>query len=578
MAFPVRTCALVGRFSDARVAESVGALLPHLAAASVTVLVSDDAQLSSPGVTRVPEAQFGPRADLVIAVGGDGTLLYAARLVARHGVPLLGVNRGRVGFLTDVMPQDMLASVDLALKGALEADERPLLEAHLRQSDGRVAHALALNDVVMQKHDTGRTLDFETRINGQFVNSHGGDGIIVATGTGSTAYALSCGGPIVDPHLPALIIAPICPHTLSDRPIVISSECGHRDRARGALGHAGARHLRRRHARGLHRRRAPRGAHGARARDAAAPPGPRVFRAAALQAPLGPRHLRALSMLTHLQIRDFAIIDAVELELRPGLTVLTGETGAGKSILVDALQLLAGGRAGAEVVRHGAERAEVAGTLDLSRAPRELKQWLEEQAVSVGGELQVRRVVGADGRSRAYLNGQAVAVQLLREAGSILIDIHGQHEFQSLTRSAAQRELLDGYAGLNALTSQVGIAHRVWLELLNRTLDLETRARDRDAKLELLRYQAQELAALQLAPGELERLTEEHARLANRGRLAAGAQAALASAVRERGRERPRGRQPRAQHAQGTRRARSEARRGAADARGSPDPGARGGA
>ena len=234
-------------------------------------------------------------------------------------------------------------------------------------------------------------------------------------------------------------------------------------------------------------------------------------------------------MLTHLQIRDFAIIDAVELELRPGLTVLTGETGAGKSILVDALQLLAGGRAGAEVVRHGAERAEVAGTLDLSRAPRELKQWLEEQAVSVNSELQVRRVVGADGRSRAYLNGQAVAVQLLREAGSILIDIHGQHEFQSLTRSAAQRELLDGYAGLNALTSQVGIAHRVWLELLNRTLDLETRARDRDAKLELLRYQAQELAALQLAPGELERLTEEHARLANRGRLAAGAQAALAT-------------------------------------------------
>ncbi len=233
-------------------------------------------------------------------------------------------------------------------------------------------------------------------------------------------------------------------------------------------------------------------------------------------------------MLTHLQIRDFAIIDQVELELRPGLTVLTGETGAGKSILVDALQLLAGGRAGAEVVRHGAERAEVAATFEISRAPRELKQWLEEQSVSVSGdELQVRRVIGADGRSRAYFNGQAVAVQLLREAGNILIDIHGQHEFQSLTRSGAQRELLDGYAGLDVLTGQVGIAHRVWLELLNRTLDLESRARDRDAKLELLRYQAQELAALQLSAGELEALNEEHGRLANRGRLAEGAQAAL---------------------------------------------------
>jgi DNA repair protein RecN (Recombination protein N) len=232
-------------------------------------------------------------------------------------------------------------------------------------------------------------------------------------------------------------------------------------------------------------------------------------------------------MLTHLQIRDFAIIDSVELELRPGLTVLTGETGAGKSILVDALQLIAGGRAGAEVVRHGAERAEVSGTFDLSRAPRELKQWLEEQSVSATGDLIVRRVVGSDGRSRAYLNGQAVAVQLLREAGNILIDIHGQHEFQSLTRSAAQRELLDGYAALTALTGQVGIAHRVWLELLNRTLELETRARDRDAKLELLRYQAQELQALRVLPGELQALHEERGRLTNRGRLATGAQSAL---------------------------------------------------
>src|SRR5579862_2966385 len=140
-------------------------------------------------------------------------------------------------------------------------------------------------------------------------------------------------------------------------------------------------------------------------------------------------------MLTYLHILDFAIIDALELDVRSGLTVLTGETGAGKSIIVDALQLLAGGRAGAEVVRHGAERAEVAATFDLTRAPRELKQWLEEQSVGAGGELVMRRVVGNDGRSRAYLNGQSVPVQSLRDAGNILIDIHGQHEFQSLTRS-----------------------------------------------------------------------------------------------------------------------------------------------
>jgi len=222
MAFPVRTCALVGRFADARVAESVATLVPHLAAAGVTVLVHSQAALGPAPVTRVAEEDFGLRADLVIAVGGDGTLLHAARLVARHGVPLLGVNRGRVGFLTDVMPQDMLASVDLALRGELSSDERPLLAARLVCAGGKVAEALALNDVVMQKHDTGRTLEFETRVNGAYVNTHDGDGIIIASATGSTAYALSCGGPILEPHLDALVIAPICAHILSDRPIVVS--------------------------------------------------------------------------------------------------------------------------------------------------------------------------------------------------------------------------------------------------------------------------------------------------------------------------------------------------------------------
>ena len=225
MASPVRCCALVGRFADPRIAESVGALVPHLVSRGVEVLIGEDAgfAVDAAGVTRVPKRDLGARADLIIAIGGDGTLLYAARLVARHRVPLLGVNRGRLGFLTDVMPQDMLPSVDAALAGELEADERPLLTAKLHGAGGQVAHAFALNDVVMQKHETGRTLDFETRLNGHFVNTHDGDGIIVASATGSTAYALSCGGPIIEPHLPVLVIAPICAHTLSDRPIVVSA-------------------------------------------------------------------------------------------------------------------------------------------------------------------------------------------------------------------------------------------------------------------------------------------------------------------------------------------------------------------
>jgi DNA repair protein RecN (Recombination protein N) len=233
-------------------------------------------------------------------------------------------------------------------------------------------------------------------------------------------------------------------------------------------------------------------------------------------------------MLTHLQIRDFAIVDAVELELHAGMSVLTGETGAGKSIVVDALQLLAGGRAGAEVVRSGTERAEVAATFDLAQAPRELKRWLENQSIEFEQELNIRRVVAKDGRSRAYLNGQSVAVQQLRELGNILIDIHGQHEFQSLTRSTAQREMLDAYGKLEALGGQVAIAHRVWIELLNRMIELEGKARDRDARLELLRYQQREIQLLELKEGEFIELAAERARLANRGRLGEAAQIALA--------------------------------------------------
>jgi DNA repair protein RecN (Recombination protein N) len=232
-------------------------------------------------------------------------------------------------------------------------------------------------------------------------------------------------------------------------------------------------------------------------------------------------------MLTYLHILDFAIIDALELDVGSGLTVLTGETGAGKSILVDALQLIAGGRAGAEVVRHGAQRAEVTATFELAQAPRELKSWLEDQSITVEQELSVRRVVAADGRSRAYLNGQSVTVQQLREAGNILLDIHGQHEFQTLTRNTGQRDLLDAYGRHEAIVGEVGIAQRVWLKLLNAALELETKARDRDARLSLLRYQAQELTALGLTGGEFTSLNEEATRMANRGRITESVQGAL---------------------------------------------------
>src|SRR5580700_11145017 len=147
------------------------------------------------------------------------------------------------------------------------------------------------------------------------------------------------------------------------------------------------------------------------------------------------------SMLTHLQLRDLVLVDQAELELEGGLTALTGETGAGKSIVVDALLLIAGGRAGGDVVRQGAERAEVTASFDA--LPAAAISWLEHQAMQHNGELVVRRVIGADGRSRSYVNGQVVPLQALRELAEFLIEIHGQQEFQRLVNRGAQREMLD---------------------------------------------------------------------------------------------------------------------------------------
>jgi NAD+ kinase len=221
---PIQTCALLGRFEEATVRETAAALLPHLRARGLATLVqrSDASAQFADLATAVGDEELVARAQLAIVIGGDGSLLYAARLVAASGIPMLGINRGRLGFLTDVMPQDMLQCVDAALENRCQPDHRPLLEARVTAADGSLRKHLALNDVVLAKWETGRILDFETQVDGRFVNTHGSDGLVVASATGSTAYALSCGGPIVDPSLDVLVIVPICPHTLADRPIVVS--------------------------------------------------------------------------------------------------------------------------------------------------------------------------------------------------------------------------------------------------------------------------------------------------------------------------------------------------------------------
>ena len=218
-----RSCvALAGRAVDPRVGEAMRTLAQHLLGQGHTVrVIADDAlALQGAGVHTVPEADLARDADLIVAIGGDGTMLHAARMAAMADVPVLGINRGRLGFLADVGPEQMVQSLDDALGGRCQAERRMLLAAQIL-ADGKPIDALALNDVVVAKRETGRMVDVRTWVNGAYVNTHVGDGFIIATPTGSTAYALSCGGPIVHPSLDAVVLVPVCPHTLSDRPIVV---------------------------------------------------------------------------------------------------------------------------------------------------------------------------------------------------------------------------------------------------------------------------------------------------------------------------------------------------------------------
>ena len=220
---PGRSCvALAGRAVDPRVGEAMRTLAQHLLGQGHTVrVIADDAlALQGAGVHTVPEADLARDADLIVAIGGDGTMLHAARMAAMADVPVLGINRGRLGFLADVGPEQMVQSLDDALGGRCQAERRMLLAAQIL-ADGKPIDALALNDVVVAKRETGRMVDVRTWVNGAYVNTHVGDGFIIATPTGSTAYALSCGGPIVHPSLDAVVLVPVCPHTLSDRPIVV---------------------------------------------------------------------------------------------------------------------------------------------------------------------------------------------------------------------------------------------------------------------------------------------------------------------------------------------------------------------
>lgn len=223
-------------------------------------------------------------------------------------------------------------------------------------------------------------------------------------------------------------------------------------------------------------------------------------------------------MLTLLSIRNYAIVDQLDLELRNGMTVVSGETGAGKSIMLDALGLALGDRAQSDCVREGGDRAEISACFDVSTLA-EARAWLSEHDLEADGECQLRRVLTAEGRSRSYINGRPTPLSQVRELGQLLVDIHGQHEHQRLLKKDHHRTLLDEYAGQSELAEQVRRTYHRWRRLDTELSQLTEQSEEHSARVQLLSYQIEELDQLGLEVGELSELEEEQRVLANAGEI-----------------------------------------------------------
>ncbi len=231
-------------------------------------------------------------------------------------------------------------------------------------------------------------------------------------------------------------------------------------------------------------------------------------------------------MLAQLTISNFAIVRELEIDFHSGMTAITGETGAGKSIAIDALGLCLGGRAEADMVRRGASRADLCARFALKDTPA-AQRWLEENQLESGRECLLRRVISTDGRSRGFINGTAVPLSQLRELGQLLIQIHGQHAHQLLTKPEHQKTLLDGYTGEYALTQLMAGHYRQWHQSCRELAQHQQQSQERAARADLLQYQLKELNEFCPQQGEFEQIDEEYKRLANSGQLLSTCQHAL---------------------------------------------------
>ncbi len=505
------------------------AVATRLMAEDMTVrLLADEApDLDITGAEVVAADGGADDCELAVVIGGDGTILRGAALARLAGTPLLGINLGHVGFLAEAEWDDLESTVDAIISGRYAVEERLTVDVTVSLNGEILGLEWALNEASIEKAARQRMIEVVIEVDDRPLSRWGCDGVVVATPTGSTAYAFSAGGPVMWPEVDALLLVPISAHALFARPLVTSpgsilavellpiSDVG------GVLWCDGRRQVelppgaRVEVSRGKHPIRLARLHEGPLHGPARRQVRPPRHGLAGGRGTSTPSRRGGLGCLRSCRSPSLGVIDDAALEFGPGLNVVTGETGAGKTMVVTALGLLLGARADSGAVRQGSDRARVEGRVRIDPESAVARRALDAGADLDDDSLILARTVTAEGRSRASAGGAGVPAALLSGLAADLVAVHGQSDQQLLLSPSRQRDHLDAFGGADLLA--VRRRYRATFDRL-RTVTAEIdaivgRARERAQEADLLRFGLEEIAAVTPRAGEDAELLAEELRL-----------------------------------------------------------------